>query len=49
MRIIFCNMNMPDHDGLWLIQRIQATWPTLLLQALERAETALTVLDAKVA
>ena len=82
-RIIFCNMDMPGHDGLWLVERLHGKWPkavivvtsgvddletvararregvidyvrkpfgrALLLQALHRAETALTMLDSEVA
>ena len=25
--ILLCDVNMPEHDGLWLVEQVQACWP----------------------
>src|SRR5579864_3169289 len=26
--VMLCDLTLPDHDGLWLIERVRASWPT---------------------
>jgi len=26
--IVLCDINMPEHDGLWLAEQVHAQWPT---------------------
>ena len=26
--VVLCDIRMPGHDGLWLVERLRAQWPT---------------------
>lgn len=43
--IMLCDVNMPEHNGLWLAERVHATWPhtaIIMSTGLDDAQTVLT-------
>ena len=43
--IVLCDINMPEHDGLWLAEQVHALWPDtaiIMSTGLDDAETVLT-------
>jgi CheY-like chemotaxis protein len=49
--IILCDIRMPGHDGLWLVDRVRAKWPRtaiVMATAVDDLETVLKALRAGV-
>jgi YesN/AraC family two-component response regulator len=49
--IILCDVRMPGHDGLWLVDRVRAKWPRtaiVMATAVDDLETVLKALRAGV-
>ena len=43
--IMLCDVNMPEHNGLWLAEQVHATWPhtaIIMSAGLDDAQTVLT-------
>jgi len=37
--IVLCDINMPEHDGLWLAEQVHAQWPqTAIIMSTGRAD-----------
>ena len=45
--IVFCDVTMPVHDGLWLLERIRAKWPATVVVMVSGAQELDTVKKAR--
>jgi DNA-binding NtrC family response regulator len=45
--IVFCDVVMPVHDGLWLLERIRARWPRTVVIMVSGAQEIDTVKKAR--
>lgn len=45
--VIFCDVNMPGHNGLWLVERVRANWPATAVIMATGAANIETVVDCK--
>lgn len=45
--IVFCDIRMPGHDGLWLVERVRERWPRTAIIIASGVDDFQTVLKAK--
>ncbi len=46
-QIVFADIRMPGHDGLWLAERVRAKWPGTAVIMISGLDDLQTVLDAR--
>lgn len=45
--VMLCDVNMPGHNGLWLVERVRARWPATAIIMATGAANIETVVDCK--
>lgn len=45
--IVFCDVIMPGHDGVWLAQQIRERWPQTVIVAVSGAQEMATVIKMR--
>ena len=45
--IVFCDVIMPIHDGIWLLEEIRRRWPQTVVVMVSGAESLDTVIDSR--
>jgi CheY-like chemotaxis protein len=45
--VVFCDIKMPIHDGLWLVERLRARWPDVPIVMITAAQDEETVASSR--
>ena len=45
--IVFCDVIMPIHDGVWLVQQLRERWPQVVIVAVSGAQDMSTVVKMR--
>jgi CheY-like chemotaxis protein len=45
--VIFCDVKMPIHDGLWLVERLRARWPEVPIVMITSAQDEETIASSR--
>lgn len=45
--IVLCDIKMPEHDGLWLVERLRARWPTTAIIMATSVQNVQTVIKTR--